>query len=293
MNRIHDLLAAAPIPAGGGTPVARRIARLRRVIGYALPIIAAVLLNGCASTAPGGRAQLSAPAPISSLYSSLDLNLTLASLAGVSTPCAGVQCEVDKGFERQVERIGTRLAESAYDAHPDLRLRVPQFRFIVAEKAEGGSSSDASGTIVIYRGVRKAALEEETLAYLMATEMGHVIAGHHEEKSAAAVWSSLLVQVLLSPANLARGVAFLASSTASAFGKKLMSGGADPERLMEADAIALGLLQRQGWADQDVSGSLRGYADRLGRDSWADEVRRMAGRLDASMSVNAFVTARL
>ena len=88
-------------------------------------------------------------------------------------------------------------------------------------------------------------------------------------------------------------MAFLASSTASTLGKKLVSSGADPERLKEADAIALGLLQRQGWGDQDVADSLRGYADRLGRDSWADEVRRMAGRLDTSISVNAFVTAKL
>ena len=293
MNSIHAWLAAARFLT---IDVARKIlwrVRSRRAIGYASPVIAALLLNACASVAPGGRTQLSAPGPISSLYSSLDLNLTLASLSGVSAPCAGLQCEVDKGFERQVERIGTRLAESAYDAHPDLRLRVPGFKFVVAEKAEGGSASDASGMIVIYRGVRKAALEEETLAYLMATEMGHVIAGHHEEKSAAAVWSSLLVQILLSPANLARGVAFLASSTASTLGKKLVSSGADPERLKEADAIALGLLQRQGWGDQDVADSLRGYADRLGRDSWADEVRRMAGRLDTSISVNAFVTAKL
>jgi Zn-dependent protease with chaperone function len=293
MNSIQAWLAAACSSAIAVTSTISRLAQSRRTAGYTLPLLVAALLNACASTAPGGRSQLSAPAPLGSLYSSLDLNLTLASLSGVSVPCAGVQCEVDKGFERQVERIGTRLAESAYSTYPDLRLRVPQFRFVVAEKTEGGSTSDASGTIVIYRGVRKAPLEEETLAYLMASEMSHVIAGHHEEKSATAFWSSLLVHVLLSPANLARGVAFLASSTASTFGKKLMSSGADADRLKEADVIALALLKRQGWADQDVSDSLRGYADRLGHDAWAGEVRRMSGRLDTSLAVNAFMTAQL
>jgi len=293
MNSVLARFAAAPISA---TRIAREFGQLvssRSAVGCVLPLLAVVLLNACASTAPGGRAQLSAPAPISSLYSSLDLNLTLASLAGVASACAGVQCEVDRGFARQVDGIGRRLAESAYEAYPDLRLRIPQFKFVVAEKAEGGSTSDASGTIVIYRGVRQTALEEETLAYLMATEMAHVIARHHEERSAAAVWSSLLVQVLLAPANLTRGVAFLASSTASALGKTVMSSGSDPARLTEADAIALGLLQRQGWRDEDISGSLRGYADRLGPNSWGDEVRRMVARLDNSISINAFVTAQI
>jgi predicted Zn-dependent protease len=244
-----------------------------------LPTLAAALLGACASTAPGGRSQLAVPEPISSLYSTIDLNLTLASLATVTTSCEGIQCQVDKGFERQVVRLGTRLAEAAYEAHPELKERIPKFNFIVAEKIEGGSSSDASGTIVIYRGVRKAPLDEVTLACLIAGEMGHVIARHHDEKSAAAVLSSLLAQILLAPANLARGVAFLASSTVTAVGKNIVAGSATQERLKESDTIALDLLNRQGWSGMEITDSLLDYSNRLGKDAWSEDVKRTAMRL--------------
>jgi predicted Zn-dependent protease len=252
---------------------------LRRIAELLLPLVVATLLGACASTTPGGRSRLSAPDPVSSLHSSLDLNLTLAAVAPVTTSCEGLQCQVDKGFERQVTRLGTRLAEAAYATYPELKERIPTFSFVVAEKIDGGSSSDASGTIVIYRGIRKASLEEETLAYLIAREMGRVIARHHDERSAATILSSLLAQILLAPANLARGAAFLVSSTAGAFGKNWITSGTVEERLNEADAIALTLLNRQGWDDMEIADSLLDYSNRLSKDSWSEEVRRTATRL--------------
>ncbi|MCX7165849.1 MAG: hypothetical protein NTV11_06195 [Rhodocyclales bacterium] len=245
-----------------------------------LSLVAVALLSACASTTPGGRSQLAAPEPISSLYSSLDLRLTLASLATVATSCAGIQCQVDKGFERQVVRLGTRLAEAAYESYPELRERIPEFSFVVAEKAEGGSSSEASGTIVIYRGVRKAALDEEALAWLIAREMGRVIARHHDEKSAATILSSLVAQVLLAPANLARGMAFIVSSTATAFGQEFVATGNIPAQRKEADVIALDLLSRQGWSDTEIADSLLDYSHRLDRNSWSEEVRSTVQRLN-------------
>lgn len=266
---------AADKEHGSGRKAAsRRISVLRF-----LPIIAAVTLAACASTAPSGRSQFAAPQPISSFYSSLDLNLTLASLAPVANSCAGIQCQVDKGFERQVLRLGARLAETAYAKYPSLRERIPQFDFVVAEKMPGGSSSDASGTIAIYRGVRKTSLEEETLAYLIAHEMGHVIARHHDEKSAASIISSLVAQIVFAPANLTRAIAFIASSTAGAFGKNWVTAGNLPEQQNEADIIALELLASQGWGDAEIVASLQGYSHRLGGNSWSEDVRSAASRL--------------
>ena len=257
-----------------------------------LPFVVAALLGACASTTPGGRSQLAAPGPISSLYSSVDLNLTLAALAPVVTSCGGIQCQVDKGFERQVARLGARLAAAAYETYPELRERISQFTFVVAEKIGGGSSSDASGTIVIYRGVRKAPLDEESLAWLIAGEMGHVIARHHDEKSAEAVLSSLLAQVLLAPANLARGMAFLASSAATALGKNFVADSTTRERLKEADTIALDLLYRQGWSDTEIADSLLDYSNRLGKDSWSEEVRHTVARLADYRSAKVLALAQ-
>lgn len=259
----------------------------RCIASRRLSLVAAALLSACASTTPGGRSQMAAPEPISALYSSFDLGMTLAALAPVETSCVGVQCQVDKGFERQVLRLGTRLAETAYATYPALKERIPQFTFIVAEKIDAGSSSDASGTIVIYRGVRKARIDEETLGYLIAKEMGHVIARHHDEKSAATIISSLIAQLVLAPANLARGVAFIASSTAGAFGKDLVASGKIPEQRKEADIIALDLLARQGWSETEVVDSLLDYSGRLGKDSWSTEVEQMAMRLNNYKSADA------
>lgn len=124
-----------------------------------------------------------------------------------------------------------------------------------------------------------------------AREMGHVIARHHDEKSAATIISSLLAQVLLAPANLARGVAFLASSTAGAFGKNLVTRGANAERLDEADAIALALLNRQGWSDADIADSLLDYSNRLGKNSWSEGVKLRAARFARSKSAEVLALA--
>lgn len=263
----------------------------RSMLRLALPVVAAALLNACASTNSAGRSQLSMPGPIGSLYSSLDLQLTLASLDSVVTSCAGVQCQVDKGFERQVARLGTRLADAAYEADPELKARIPKFIFFVAEKIDGGSSSDASGTIVIYRGVRKAPLSEEALAYLIAREMGHVIARHHEERSAAAMLSSLVAQVLLAPANLAGGIVFLASSAATAFGTNIAADSTIQERMQEADTIALDLLRRQGWSRREIADSLFDYSHRLGDVAWSAKVKLTATRLAADRTGEAFALA--
>lgn len=280
MDKLPPLIARSPSTATNGGHSGVQLAPPRSILQRTLPLLAAAMLGACASTTPGGRSQLAVPEPISSLYSSLDLNLTLAALSTVTSPCEGVRCQVDKGFERQVARLGARLADAAYQAHPDLKERIPQFRFVVAEKIEGGSSSNASGTVVIYRGVRKAPLEEETLAYLIANEMGRIIARHHDEKSAATIISSVLAQLLLAPANLARGVAFLASSTATVLGKELMTAGDAAEQYKEAEIIALDLLSRQGWDEEAIARSLHDYSDRLGDDRWSTQVKRMTAHLN-------------
>lgn len=260
-----------------GPRASRRAASAASLV---VALAAGIALSGCASTAPGGRAQLAAPAAISSVYSTIDLNLQLAAISTQPPPCQGSQCQADKGFERQVARLGSRLSAAAHEADPELRKRIPEFRFAVAEKAENGSASNSSGSIVIYRGVRRAAMDEQVLAYLMALEMGHVIARHHDERSAAGVISSLLVHLLLAPANLARGVTFLASSAASAMGKDLVAGSDPSQRLDEADRIALDLLDRLGWSRDEVAESLAVYVKGLDDNTWSRLVRNATERME-------------
>lgn len=243
-------------------------------------MLASTLLGACASTAPGGRAQLTAPAGISSLYSSIDMNMRLAAAPSVMQACTGVQCRVDKGFDHQVTRLGTRLAQSAYAADPDLQARVPAFTFVVADKSEAGSTSDTQGTIVIYRGVRVAGITEEALAFLIAREMGHVIARHHDERSATTLLLSLAAQFLMPLTSLTGGAAAIASTMASAVGTKLVSDDKKPLQSVEADTIAQDLLRRQGWSDREVAASLTGYARGLGDDAWSRAVKISLARYE-------------
>lgn len=246
--------------------------------GYVIKTIATAtvcaLLGACASTAPGGRSQLVAPNPVSSVYSAIDMNLRLATTPENTTACAGDQCQVDQAFERQVNRLGARLAKSAYEIHPDLKERgVADFKFFVAEKSEAGTASDSSGTIVVYRALRRPGLDEGVLAFLIAREMGHVIARHHDEKSAASMIASAVVAVLLPITNLAGAAAFLAGSAASTAGANVIAPDGDPGKTGEATAIALGLLAGQGWRSAEVGGALVSYAGALGDSEWKQSIQ--------------------
>lgn len=251
-----------------------------RVPRFVLPILASAVLGACAGTAPGGRTQLTAPTPVSSLYSSIDMNFQLATATPIAAPCTGLQCEADKVFERQVTRLGAHLAQTAFDVDPELKERIPEFRFAVAEKGEAGSASDASGSIVVFRGIRESRPDEAALAYLIAREMGCVIARHHDEKSATTVLTTVLAQLLV-PAlsSLTGGLAFMATSAASMMGTRAITASTMDDRSREADAIALKLLSRLGWSSPEVGASLSKYARSLGDDSWSQEVRDSATRL--------------
>lgn len=235
---------------------------------------ACALLGACASTAPGGRSQLVAPNPVSSLYSSIDMNLRLVTTPDTATACAGDQCQVDQAFDRQVSRLGARLAKSAYEAYPDLRERgVDGFNFVVADKSEAGTASNATGTVVVYRALRRPGFDEGVLGFAIAREMGHVIARHHDEKSAASIIASVVVAVLLPVTNLAGAAAFLAGSAASTAGANVIAPDGDPGKTKEATAIALDLLARQGWHPAEVGSALSIYAGALDDNEWKQSIQ--------------------
>lgn len=243
-------------------------------------IAAALLtgLNACTSTAPGGRQQLALPQAVGAVYSSIDLDLKLAA-ADASPPCIELHCKIDRGFEQQVARLGARLADVAYAEFPETRTRIPAFRFVVADKVDGGTGSNAIGTIVVFRGIRRSGIDEESLAFLIAREMAHVIARHHEERSAAGIISTVLAKVLLGPISLAQNTSIFASSAASAVGKEVIRLSFESEQDNEADAIALRLVAGQGWASADIAESLVAYAAKCEDEQWSRKVRHTIERL--------------
>jgi hypothetical protein len=216
--------------------------------------------------------QMAAPASVSTAYSEVDMKLSLAAESNSVSPCVGAECELDRAFDQKVLRLGTYLAQSAFEAYPDLANHLDKFEFVIAEKANPGSISSAAGTVIIFRGVQKLHLGDETLAFLIAREMGHVISRHHEENSATRIWFSVMAAMFIPVSSIASGSA----SAASYIGSKLTIDNNKLDQLHEADAIALNLLGRLGWKGNKFADDLIASTRLLGDDRWSKGLRTSA-----------------
>src|SRR5664279_382139 len=167
-----------------------------------LPLIFVIALLSACATSPHGRMQLTTPAPIGDIYSDVNMRVQLATTKNISVPCTDEECAPNKEFDQQVQQLGARLEKSSFDTYPDLAKRVSRFKFVVAEKEERGSTSNAVGKVVIFRGVQELYLDEQALAFVIAREMGHVISRHHDENSGTSILLSVLVGVLFPASNI-------------------------------------------------------------------------------------------
>lgn len=246
-------------------------------------------LGACASSVSGGRLQMTAPSSVSSVYSEVNMQLSLVTAANTDAPCGGTGCELDHAFDQSVLRLGTRLAQAAFEAYPDLNQRLGKFEFIIAEKADPGSVSSATGRVVVFRGVQKLRLDDETLGFLIAREMGHVISRHHEENAATGIWFSVLAAVIMPVTSIISGSAALAQTTASAtatstaassaasfIGSRITIASYKQDQLHEADTIAVKLLDGLGWGRKDVADALIANVRVMGDDSWSKDMRASA-----------------
>ena len=248
-------------------------------------VIACMVLSSCASLSPNGRMRMTAPNSVSAVYSEMDMKLSLVTEANTVSPCVGAECEIDRAFDQKVLRLGTGLAQSAFEAYPDLAKRFDKFEFVIAEKAHPGIISSTTGRVVIFRGVQKLELDDETLAFLIAREMGHVICRHHDENSATRILFSVLAAVFMPVSNFISGSAALVqtastsaisvatASAASFFGSNITIANHKLDQLHEADVIALNLLDRQGWKRIDIADALITSTRVMGDDSWSKGLR--------------------
>lgn len=255
------------------------------IVRICLLTTACLALGACASSVPGGRMQMTAPASLSAVYSEVNMKLSLVTAANAGSPCAETECELDRAFDQSVLRLGTHLTQAAYEAYPDLGKRVGKFEFIIAEKADPGSTSSAGGTVVIFRGVQKLRLDEQALGFLIAREMGHVIGRHHDENAATGIWFSVLAAMIMPVSSIISGSAALtqsassaaassaASSAASFIGSKITIASYKYDQLHEADVIAVSLLDQMGWGRNDVADALVASTRVMGDDLWSKDLR--------------------
>ncbi len=269
---------------------------------FLLPLLLVFFVTACA-TSPGGRSQLVAPSALqgfSAVYSELDMRLQLVT-AEDAPSCSDVDCVDDRAFDQQVLVLGKRLADAAYRQYPDLISRFPHFEFIVADKAEAGSASSAGGTVVVFRGIRNLNPDDATLAFVLAREMSHVIAGHHDENVTTSVLVAIATQILFPALNIVRGAAAISSSAATSAassaltttavtsvasfaGARVLRASDRPLQVQEAETMAMSLLSAAGWSGREVTDQLEALPPETAEEpDWTEELRDSSARVASAM----------
>ena len=167
----------------------------------------------------------------------------------------------------------------------------------MVDKAEPGTASTASGNIVVLRPLSSIALKDEALSFVIAREMGHVVAQHHEENTATSMIMSVIATVIAPILNVAKFLAIgysgattsvassavvSASMTAASFvGSRVIIESYRPKQREEADGIAIRLLQPLGYDAQVVSAAFEQVDLRTPPTSWMRELQDSVARLSA------------
>lgn len=200
---------------------------------------------------------LDAPAmSLAALHSDIKFNLT--------APARRVADPAVEALERQAQRVLGGLQASARNLFPRALARVGSFQVFVGDAPEISAMSSATGRIAINAGFAALAPTDDWLAIVLAREMGHVIAGHHDSNSTASILTSVLMNMLLPGSTLVK-------SAASFAGSQLAAASGHERQLGEADGVALQLLEGAGYTARSLALNLvlgPGEA-RLGDTRWA------------------------
>jgi len=229
-----------------------------------------------------------APDDLGVLYSTVEMQAKLAFTPDVQ--CEDRACDAAQAFRQTVQKLTERLGKGVALLAAESQQALPPFNVNVASKNDIGTLSSAAGNIVVFDGVRGLELPEPLLAFLIAREMGHIIAKHHEENSATSIGISVVVALLFPVANLLRGAeaAYLATATTSSLastavsfaGSRIVKGLYESEQQREADTVALQIMANAGWTAYEVAAALYAVSPRLTGAGWMAELQESKNWLD-------------
>ncbi len=219
--------------------------------------------------------------------------MTTSSRQSVACEEAGCATQADRAgamrFAAQVQRVSGALQHGAGNLYPDLAQRVPglvdgRFDVYVVENDEPGSASSANGRIALNAALGARVPYDDWLAFVIAREMGHVIARHHEENSAASIATSVILNLLIPGSSLLKAMISAGGSGIAAKSKREV-------QALEADAIALSLLKASGFRLHDVSLTLLVAPELPAEGSWSKGFRESSGNLHAEARRSQFAVA--
>ncbi|MEK7216947.1 MAG: M48 family metalloprotease [Chloroflexota bacterium] len=262
-------------------------------------LFAATILSGCSNLQQEGRLSLTLPPEMTAVYSEVNMRLMLVTRADAPSRCTEPACNMWDDVDQRVARIGPDLAKSAYRLYPDIGSRVRNFEFIVADKSEPGTVSASSGRIIVLRPVGSLAPNDAAFAFILAREIGHVVANHHEENVTATLIVSALVHLIAPVANLTQlfGNLFLANAatggasasiaanaamTATSFvGSRVLLTTYKPRQRDEADLIAMSLLAQLGYDLSAVAAAFAAVNLNSPDTEWTSSLRASVAQLSA------------
>lgn len=243
-----------------------------------------ICIAGC-TTAPFGERTRIIDVPLAAAQSEIEFSITSGSradlLCGEDSACASeAEGSGLRLFVLDVERIAGALQKEALQRYPDLAWCTPRknggcFDVYIVEGDAPGSSSSANGRIALSAALGRGRSNEGVLAFVIAREMGHVVARHHKERSSLSIVTSALLNFLLPGSGLLK-------SLISTGGGRLMAISNRNVQATEADAIAFNLLKGAGFRLRDVSKSLLAMPGVGDENRWARDFSRSANRLVAA-----------
>ena len=209
------------------------------------------------------------PAGISEAVSDVDMRVRLAAKPNAEQ-CVAENCLQNQLFDARVQQLGKQLTTAAYAQYPTLKKRVPSFVFSVVDKKDAGSASNAGGKEVLFRGLQPLELTDDALSFIMAREMAHVIGKHHNKNTSTKLIISALATILFpavgiigassaaTQATTATTLLTSAASTAtSMLGSEVALAKMKPSQLLEADEIAVEVLNQHEWNIREVASVLQ------------------------------------
>jgi Zn-dependent protease with chaperone function len=250
------------------------------------------VLAGCAVNPSTGRNQLIALPAAQIAHADVSFSLAAAAQGlAPASPCtrtnhiepvasttllACPSAETTARFTHQVERIGAELATEARSLAPELFTRISAFQIGVETGIDAGTGSSAGGRIAVAAELAALDPTDDVVAFLIAREIGHVIARHGEEDAGARLVFSALTAMIPIGGLI---VKFAASVVGS---QTLKTTWAERQRL-EADELALALLDRCQRSPDIIALNLRVglIRERLPEGEWGRYFAQSIERVEA------------
>jgi hypothetical protein len=233
-------------------------------------VCASAVLGGCAVSPYDGYTKPTLPKPVAAVYSEFSMKLRLLAARDSTKPaeeCTGRDC-----FDQRVARLGPKVFEATLQEFPDFGCSVREVRFVIADKAEPGTLSTALGRVVVFRAVENIAPTDAALSFILAREVGHVVAQHHEKNATFGLLVSGLTHLLLPVTTIAKSITDFVGPTAGAttaatatvavngavtatsmVGSNVAVEVHKPTQQEEADDVALRVLARMGFEPKEVA----------------------------------------